>query len=196
MTCCCCCSVTSDYVTPSPTTWTVAHEASLSFTVFWRLLITCPLSQWCYLTISSSAAPVSSCPQYFPASGSFLMSAIRIKWPKYWRFSFSISPSKEYSGLISIRTDLVRSACCPRDSQESKTIALTIWTFVGKVISLLFNNLSRFAMDFLPRSNHLLILWLYSPSTVILEPKKIIFATVAIFPHLFPMKWWYWVAWS
>ena len=123
-------------------------------------------------------------------------SALWIRWPKYWSFSLSISPSNEYSGLISFRIDWF-DPCCPRDSQESylvpqfesinslalslsygptlrsrKTTALTVWTFVGKVISLLFNTLSRFVIVFLPRSMPLLISWLQSPSAVILEPKK------------------------
>ena len=119
-------------------------------------------------------------------------SALCIRWPKYCNFSFSISPSDEYSGLISFRIS------CPRDSQESssttiwknqlfgpqsslwssyhihtgKTIALTIRTFVGKVMFLLFNMLSKFVIAFLPRSKHLLISWLQTRSRVILEPKK------------------------
>ena len=114
-------------------------------------------------------------------------SVLHIRWPKYWSFSFRISPFKEYSGLISFR--LVGSPCSPRDSQESsqhhsskasilrcsaffivqlshpymttgKTIALTRRTFVYKVMSLLFNVLSRLVIAFLPRSKHLLISWL------------------------------------
>ena len=65
----------------------------------------CPLSRWCHPTISSSVIPFSSCLQSFPASGSFQMSQLCIRWPKYWSFSFSISPSNEYSGLISFRMD-------------------------------------------------------------------------------------------
>ena len=114
---------------------------------------------------------------------------------------------------------LVGSPCSPRDCQEAspkpqfksinfwcsaffivrlsypymttgKTIALTRWTFVGKVISLLFNMLSRSVITFLPRSKHLLISWLQSPSAVILEPPKIKSVTVSIVSHLFAMKWW------
>ena len=121
---------------------------------------------------------------------------------------------------------LVWSPCSPRDSQESssapqfkcisssvlsvfftvqfshqnmttgKTIALTRWTFVGKVMSLLFNMLSRLVIAFLPRSKHLLISWLQSPSAVILEPKKISLSLFPLFPHLFAMKWWDWMPWS
>ena len=79
----------------------------------------CPLSWWCYPTISSSIVPFSSCLQSFSASGLSKESVLLIRWPKYWSFSFSISPSNEYSGLISFRISLVRSSCCPRDSKES-----------------------------------------------------------------------------
>ena len=127
-------------------------------------------------------------------------SVLRIKWPNYWSFSFSINPSNEYSGLISFRMDWVdllavqgtlRSLLQHHSSKASipqrsyffivqlshpymttrKTIALTRWTFVGKVMSLLFNVLSKLAIAFLLRSKCLLISWLQSPSAVILEPK-------------------------
>ena len=129
-------------------------------------------------------------------------------WPKYWTFSFN-SSSNEYSGLISFRTDwfdlfevqgTLRSLLQYHSLKASilgcsafymvqlshpymttgKTIALTVWTFVGKVMSLLFNTLSRFVIAFLPRSKHLFS-WLQSPSTVILEPKKIKSVTVSTF---------------
>ena len=122
------------------------------------------------------------------------------RWPKYWHFSFSISPSYEYSGLISFRIDLFDLLAAQRTLKNllqhhsskasilqqsafftvqlshaymmtGKTIALTGWTFVGKVMSLLFNMLSRLVIPFLLRNKHLLTLWLQSPSTVILEPK-------------------------
>ena len=89
---------------PSPTPWVCSDS--------------CPLSQWCYLIISSSAALFSFCLQSSLASGSFPV-ALPIRWPKYWSFSFSIIPSSEYSELISFRIDLVWSPCCPRDSQKS-----------------------------------------------------------------------------
>ena len=137
-------------------------------------------------------------------------SALCIRWPKYWSFSFSISPSNEYSGLISFRIDwldllevqgtlksllqhhcsrasiLQRSAFFIMQLSQpymttGKTIALTKWTFVGKVMSLIFNMLSRFDTAFFPRSKCLLISWLQSPSAVILEPKKIKSVTVSIF---------------
>ena len=126
-------------------------------------------------------------------------SALRMGWPKYWSFSFSISPSNEYPGLISFRMDwldllavqgTLKSLLQHHGSKASilrrsafltvqlshpymttgKTIALTRWTFVDKVISLLFNMLSRLIITFLPRSKRLLISWLQSPSAVILEP--------------------------
>ena len=134
-----------------------------------------------------------------------------IRWPKYWSFSFSINPSNEYSGLISFRMDwldllavqgTLRSLLQHRNLKVSilqpsiffivqlsnpymttgKTITLTTWTFVLKVMSLLFKALSRFVLAFLPRSKCLLISWLKSPSAVILEPKKICHC----FPIYFP----------
>ena len=128
-------------------------------------------------------------------------SVLCIRWPKYWSFSFSISPSNKYSGLISFKIDwlnllavqgTLKSLLQHRSSKASilqcwaffivqlshpytttgKTIALTRQTFVGKVMSLLFNMLSRLVIAFLPRSKHLLISWLQSPSAVILEPQK------------------------
>ena len=168
------------------------------------------LSWWCHPAISSSVIPSSSCLQSFPASGSLpVESALHIRWPKYWSFIFSISPYNEYSGLISFRIDCfdlfavqgtLKSLLQHHSSKASilqhsaffivqlshpymitgKPIALTRWTFVGKVMSLLFNTLSRFVIAFLPRSKNLLISWLQSPSPVILEPKKMKCLTVSI----------------
>ena len=87
------------------TPWTAACQASLSITNSRVYSNSCPLSRWCHPTISSSAVPFSSCPQSFPASGSFQISALCIRWPKDWSFSFSIIPSKEHAGLISFRMD-------------------------------------------------------------------------------------------
>ena len=149
-------------------------------------------------------------------------SVLCVRWPKYWSFSFSISPSNEYSGLISLRIDwldllavqgTLKSLLQHHSSKASilqcsaflvvqlshpymtrgKTIALTRWTFVVTVISLLFNMLSRLVITFLPRSKCLLISWLQSPSAVILEPRKIKSAPVF---HLFAMKWWDQMPWS
>ena len=141
-------------------------------------------------------------PSIFPSIRVFAKkSALRIRWPEYWSFSFSISPSNEYSGLISFRMDwfdllavqgTLKSLLQHHSSKASilycsvffmiqlshpymttgKTIALTRRTFVGKEISLLFNMLSRLVIAFFPRSKHLLISWLQSPSAVILEPPK------------------------
>ena len=123
-----------------------------------------------------------------------------MRWPKYWSFSFNISPSNEHSGLISFRMDwldlievqgTLKGLLRHHSSKASilqcsvffivqlslpymttgKTIALTRWTFVGKVMSLLFNMLSRLVITFLPRSKRLFILWLQSPSSVILDPR-------------------------
>ena len=147
--------------------------------------------------------PLLLLPSIFPSIRVFTNeSALRIRWPKFWSFSFNISPANEHSGLISFRIDwldllavqgtlksllqhqsskasiLWRSALFTvqlshPDMTTGKTIALTRQTFVGKVISLLFNMLSRLVITFLPRSKHLLISWLQSPSAVILEPPKI-----------------------
>ena len=135
-------------------------------------------------------------------------SALRIRWPKYWSFSFSISPSNEHPGMISFSMDwldllavqgTLKSLLQHHSSKESilwhsaffivqlshpymttgKTIALTRWTFVGKVMSLLFNMLSRLVITFLPGSKRHLISWLQSPSAVILKPRKIKSATVS-----------------
>ena len=154
----------------------------------------CPLSWWCL------CHPLFLPPSVFPSIRVFSNeSALRIRWPKYWRFSFSISPFNEYSGLISFRMDwlyllavqgALKSLLQYHNSKTSilghsafftvqlshpymttgKTIALTRWTFVDKVMSLLFNMLSRLVIPSLSRSKRLLISWLQSPSVVILEP--------------------------
>ena len=163
-------------------------------------------------------SPLHLLPSIFPSIRVFSNeSTLHIKRSRYWSFSFSISPSNEYSGLISFRIDCL-NLLAVQDSLKSllqhhsseasifyhsaffmvqlshpymttgKTIALTIWTFVSKVMSLLFNTLSRFITAFLPRSKHLLISWLQSPSAVIWKPQKIKSDTVSAVPHLFPMK--------
>ena len=137
-----------------------------------------------------------------------------IRWPKYWNFSFSISPSNEYPGLSPFRIDwldlavqgTLKSLLQHHSSKASilqhsaffivqlshphmttgKTIALTRWTFVSKVMSPLFNTQSRLVIAFLPRSKHLLISWLQSLSAVILEPRKIVSYCVHCFPIYFP----------
>ena len=156
------------------------------------------------------AIPASS--RVFSNESTFCM-----RWPKYWSFSFSIIPSKAIPGLISFRMDwldllavqgTLKSLLQHHSSKASilqhsafftvqlshpymttgKTIALTRRTLVSKVMSLLLNILSRLVITFLPRSKHLLISWLQSPSAVILEPPKISLTLFPLFPHLFPMK--------
>ena len=172
-----------------------------------------PLSRWCHPTISSSVIPLS-CLQSFPASGSFLMSRL-FTLVSNWSFSFYISPSSEYSGLITFRIDsldllavqgTLKSLLQHHSSKAStlwcsaffmiqlshsymtigKIITLTRWTFVGKVMSLLLNMVSRLVIASLPRSKHVLISWLQSPSAVILEPES--GSLFPLFPHLFAMK--------
>ena len=160
--------------------------------------------------------PLLLLPSIFPSIRIFSNeSALHIRCPKYWSFSFSISPSNEYSGLVSFRMDwldllavqgTLKSLLQHHSSKASilqcsaffivqlshlcmttgKTIALTRKTFVGKVMSLLFNMLSRFIIAFLPRSKGLLNSWLQSPSAVILEPPKIKSTTVFTFPIYLP----------
>ena len=153
--------------------------------------------------------PLLLLPSIFPSIRIFSNeSALLIKWPKYWSFSFSISPSNEHPGLISFRMDwldllavqgILKSPLQHHSSKASilwcsafftvqlshpymtteKTISLTRRTLVSKVMSLLLNMLSRWVITFLPRSKCLLISWLQSPSAVILEPQKIKFDTVS-----------------
>ena len=195
------------FVTP----WTAARQASLSITnsrsllkhmSFESVMPSSHLMLYCPLLLLPSIPPGI---RIFSNESTLLM-----RWPKYWNFSFSISPSNEHSGLISFRMDrldllavqgTLKSLLQHHSSKASifrcsafftvqlshpymttgKTIALTRWTFVGKVMSLLFffflmsllfNMLSRLVITFLPRSKRLLISWLQSPSAVILEPKK------------------------
>ena len=197
------------------TPWTAARQTSLSITNSQSLL---------KLTSIKSVMPsnhlVLCCPLLLPS----ILPSIRvfsneavlhIRWPKYWSFSFSISPSNDYSGLISFRIDwfdllavhrTLKSLLQHHSSKASilqcsaffivqlshpymttgKTKALTRWTFVGKVISLLFNMLSRLAITFLPRSKGLSISWLQSPSAVILEPQKIKSVSIHCFPIYLP----------
>ena len=153
-------------------------------------------------------------------------SALRIRWPKYWSFSLSISSSNEYSGLISLGMDwldllavqvTLKSLLQHHSSKTSilqcsaffivqlshpymtigKTIALTRWTFIGKVMSLLYNMLSRLVITSLSRSKHLWISWLQSPSALFLEPlPQLSFSLFPQFPRLFAIKWWDRMPWS
>ena len=203
--------------------WTTAHQASLSITnsqsppKLMSIESVMPSSHLilCY--------PLLLLPSIFPSIRVFSNeSAILIRWPKYWSFSFNISPSNEHPGLISFRMDwldllavhgTLNSLLQHHSSKASilqcsaffilqlshpymttgKTIPLTRQTFAGKVMSLLLNMLSRLVIAFLPRSKHLLISWLQPPTAVILVPLKILFP---LFPHLFAMKLWDWMPWS
>ena len=152
----------------------------------------------CHLNL---CCPLLLLPSIFPSIRVFSNESVpRIRWPKYWSFSFSIIPSNDYSELISFRMDWF-DLLPAQGTQESsptpqfksinslalsflhgptpasnittgKTITLTRWRFVGKVMSLLFNMLSGLVIAFLPRSKRLLISWVQSPSAVILEPAK------------------------
>ena len=186
----------------------------------------CPSSRWCHPAISSSVVPFSSCPLIPPSIRVFSNeSTLHIRWPKYWSFSFSISHSNEHPGLISFRMDwldlrvaqgTLKGLLQHHSSKASifqhsafftvqlshpymttgKTIALTRWTFVGKVMSLFFNMLSRLVITLLPRSKHLLISWLQSPSAVIWEPPKIKYVTVSTISPSICHKWWNQMPWS
>ena len=183
------------FVTP----WTAAHQASLSLTTSWSLLRLMSIE----LVMPSNhlffCHPILLLPSFLPSIRVFSNElTLHIRGPKYWSFSFSISPSNEYSGLMSFRIDCLdllavqgtlKSLLQHHSSKASilwcsaflmvqlshryiitgKTINLTRWTFIRKVMSLHFNTLSRFVIVFLPRSKHLLISWLQSQSTVILK---------------------------
>ena len=151
----------------------------------------CPLSQWCHPTISSSVIPFSSCPQSFPASGSFQMSQLFTSGGQRTEVSVSAwflptsaqdwSPLR-WTGWISLQskglsrvfsnTTVQKHQFFSAQLTAGKTIPFTRRAFVGKVMSLLFNMLPRLAIAFLPRSKNLLISWLQSPSAVTLEPEK------------------------
>ena len=181
--------------------WTAGRQASMSITNSWSLFKLMSIKSVMPSNHLILCHPLLL-PSIFPSIRVFSNeSVLPIRWPKYWSFSFSISPSNEYSGLISFRMDwldllavqgTLRSLLQHHSSKASilscsvffivqlshpylstsKTRALTRWTFVGKVMSLLFNMLSRLVITFLPRSKRLLISWLQSPSAVNLEPQK------------------------
>ena len=191
------------------TPWTAAHQASLSINNCRSLPKLMSIESMIPSNDLILCCPLLLLPSIFPSIRIFSNeSALRIRWPKYWNFSFNISPSDEHSGLISFRMDwldllavqgTLKSLLQHHSSKASilwcsaffivqlshpymttgKTIALTRRTLVGKVMSLLFNMLSRLAITFLPRSKRLLISWLQSPSAVILEPRKIKSTTVS-----------------
>ena len=162
----------------------------------WSLPKLTSIELWCHPTIPASVVPFSSLPSVFPSIRVFSNeSALRIRWPKYWSFSFNISPSSEHPGLISFRMDwlellavqgTLKSLLQHHSSKASillcsaffvvqlphpymttgKTTALSRWTFVDRVMSLFFNMLSRLVITFLPRSKRLVVSWLQSPSAV------------------------------
>ena len=191
------------------TPWTLIRQVSLSITnsqSLFKLISIESVMPSSHLILCS---PLLLLPSLFLSIRVFSKeSVLYIRWPKYWSFSFSISPSNEYSGLISFRMywlDLLvvqgtlKSLLQHHSSKASvlqcsaffivqlshpylttgKTIALTRWTFVGKGMSLLFNMLSRLVVTFLSKSKHLLMSWLQSPSAVILQPPKIKSLTVS-----------------
>ena len=192
------------------TSWTAACQTSLSITNSWRLLKLMSLKSVMPFNHLILCCPLFLLLSIFPSIRVFSNdSVLCIRWPMYWSFSFSISPSNEYSGLISFRIDwfdlltvqgTLKSLLQHHSSKASilwcstffivqlshpymtagKTIALTRWTFVGIVMSLLLNMLSRLVIAFLPRSKRLLISWLQSPSAVILESPKVKSVTVSI----------------
>ena len=194
------------FVTP----WTVARQASLSITNSRSLLKLMSIESVMPSNHLILCCPLLLPPSIFPSIRVFSNeSPFHIRWPKYWSFSFSISPSNEYSGLIPFRMDwldllavqgTLKSLLQHHSSKASvlwhsaffmvqlshpymtngKTIALTRQTFVGKVMFLFLKMLSRLVIPFLLRSKHLLISWLQSPSAVVLEPKTIKSLTVSI----------------
>ena len=191
------------------TLWIAARQASMSITNSQSLLKLMPIESVMPSSHLILCRSLLLLPPILPSTRIFSNeSTLRMRWPKYWSFSFSINPSNEHPGLISFRIgwlDLLavqgtlKSLLQHHSSKASilpcsafftvqlshpyittgKTIALTRRTFVGKVMSLLFNMLSRLVITFLPRSKRLLISWLQSPSAVILEPPKIKSDTVS-----------------
>ena len=214
------------------TPWIAARQASLSITnsrsllKFTSIESVMPSSHLILCCLLLLLPPIPPSIRLFSNK-----STLRMRWPKYWSFSFSISPSNEYSGLISFGMDwlnllagqgTLKSLLQHHSSKASilwhsafftvqlshpymttgKTIALTRQTFVDKVMSLLFNMLSRLVITVLPRNKHLLISWRLSPSAVILEPRKIKSATVStVSPSIFhevmgqdAMIWVFWMS--
>ena len=192
------------FVTP----WTAACQASLSITNSWSLFKLMSIESVMPSNNLILCHPFFSCLQSFPATGSFQISQFFSSGLKYWSFSFSISPSSEYSGLISFSMDwlgllavqgTLKSLFQHHSSKASilwhsaffivqlshpytttgKTTAFTRQNFVGKVMSLLFNMLSRLVITFILKSKSLSISWLQSPSAVILEPPKMKSDTVS-----------------
>ena len=195
--------------------WTAARQASLSITNSQSLLKLMSIESVMPSSHLILCHPLLLPPSIFPSIRVFSSESVHIRWPKYWIFSFSLSLSNEHLGLISLRMDwfdllavqgALKSHLQHHISKASilqcsaffivqlshpymitrKTIALTRWTFVGKVMSLLFNILSRLALTFLPRSKGLLISWLQSPSSVSLEPQNKVSHYFHCFPNYLP----------
>ena len=157
----------------------------------------CASSQWCHSAISSSVIPLSSYPQSHPSSKSFSMGQ-HFAWGGQSTGVSALAsflPKKSQKASILWQSAFFTVQLPHPYMTKGKTIALTRWTFVGKVMSLLFNMLSRLVITFLPRNKNFLISWLQSPSAVILEPKKDSLSLFPLFPHLFPMKWWDQMPW-
>ena len=191
------------------TPWTVARQASLSISNSQSSPKPMPIETVMPSNYLILCRPLLHLPSIFPSIRVFSNeSALHIRWPKYWRFSFNISPTNEHPGLISFGMDwldllavqgTLKSLLQHHSSKASilrhspffivqlshpylttgKTVALPRRTFVGKLMSLFFNMLSKLVITFLPRSKRLLISWLQSPSTVILEPPKMKSDTVS-----------------
>ena len=200
------------------TLWTAAHQASWSITNSQNLLKLTSIESVMASNHLILCGPLLFLPSVFSSIRVFSNeSVLRIRWPKYWNFSFNISPFNEYSGLISFRKNwldllavqgTLKSLLQHHSSKASilqcstfftvqlshpyrttgKTTDLIEWTFIGKITSLLFNMLSRLVITFLPRSKCLLIPWLQSPSAMILQSPQKKFVTIPLFPHLFAMK--------
>ena len=198
------------------TPWTATRQASLSITNFQSLFKLMSIDSVMPSNHLILCHPLLFLPSIFPSIRIFSNeSVLHISWPKNWSFSFNISPSNDHSGLISFTIDgfdhlavqeTLKSLLQHHSSKASilwhsaffivqpshsyitteKTIALTRRTFVDKVMSLLFNMLSRLVIAFLPRSKCFLISWLQSPSAVILEPKKIVCHCFHCFPIYLP----------
>ena len=192
---CCLCSALS-HVQPFVTPWTEARQASLSIINSWSILRLMSIESVMLSNHLILYCPLLLLPSIFPSIKVFSNeSALHIRWPKYWSFMFRISPFNEYSGLISFSIDwfdllavqgTLKSFLQHHNSEASilcrsaffmvrlsypymttgKTIALTRWTFVGKVMRLLLNTLSRFVIAFCLRSKRLLISWLQTPPSV------------------------------
>ena len=209
----------------SETPWTAAHQAPLSSIVsqnllkfisiksvmlsnhliLWQTLLLLP-SSFPRIRIFSSELALHISGQSIGASASASVLPMSIQgwfpleltvWSPFSpRDSQESSLAPQFKTINSLVLSLLYGSTLTPIHDYWKTIALTSWTFAGKVMSLLFNMLSRFVIAFLQRSKHLLISWLQSHSTVVLEPWKITSVTVPLFLHLFALKWWDWMPWS